>query len=496
MTELDLTAWRELDRRATLALDPQEVRTRPATERRCDFDETILGFTPETVIKEARRCLQCPAPQACVEACPVHNPIPEILWLVAHGDFLAAAWKYRETSNLPEICGRVCPHPCMSSDVVGRRKAPINLERIEQFVMDYAIQHYGHIPTPEPAPPTGYSVGIVGSGPAGLAAAEQLALKGHSVVVYERMPKPGGLLRYGIPNFKLDKRRVLDRKIRQLEQLGIEFRCNVTVGKDITVDELTRRHDALFIAVGTWVEAPLKVPGVNLDGIYKALDFLMRANVPLEDLPPEKRSRPRVGRRVAIIGGGDTATDCARTAVRLGAEEVTIVYRRSAAEMPGTWEDRQQALEEGVRIEYLTAPVRFLGNDAGQVRAMECVRMRLGAPDESGRRRPIPIEGSNFIMNVDTVILAIGFWPDPLIGETTPGLKTHKWGLIVIDPETCQTSREGIFAGGDAVRGPDLVVDAMADGRRAAEHIHAYLLRQGSTRTSPRLTTEGALTRL
>ncbi len=489
MAQLDYTAWRPIDRRATLTLDPQPVVIRPPEERRCDFNEAVIGLTEESVILEAQRCLQCPSPQACVQACPVHNNIPEILWLVAHGDFLGAAWKYRETSNLPEICGRVCPHPCMSADVVGRRKAPINLERIEKFVMDYAIRHYGHIPTPEPAPPTGFSVGIVGSGPAGLAAAEQLALKGHKVVVYERMPKPGGLLRYGIPNFKLDKRLVLDRKIHQLEELGVEFVCNVTVGKDVTVDDLMQRHDALFLAVGTWVEAPLKVPGVDLKGVYRALDFLMRANVPLEDLPPEKRSRPRVGRRVAIIGGGDTATDCARTAVRLGADEVTIVYRRSAAEMPGTWEDRELALEEGVKIEYLTAPVRFIGDEDGNLKAMECVRMRLGEPDESGRRRPIPIEGSNFIVEVDTVVLAIGFWPDPLIGETTPGLKTHKWGLIVVDPETCQTSREGIFAGGDAIRGPDRVVDAMADGRRAAEHIHRYLLQKRRARmaTAPTL---------
>ena len=475
--KVNLVEERPVDRKEKLVyLDPQPLVVRPPEVRVCDFEEAVIGFTEEAVVVEAERCLQCPEPQGCVSSCPVHNNIPEILWMVAHGDYLGAAWKYRETSNLPEICGRVCPAPCMDGDVVGRRKAPINLEKIEQFVMDYAIEYYGHIPTPEPAPPSGFSVGIVGSGPAGLSAAEELALKGHKVVVYERMPAAGGLLRYGIPNFKLDKRRVVDRKVKQLEELGIEFVYNITVGKDISIDELMERHDALFIGVGTWVEAPLKVPGVDLDGVYRTLDFLMRANVPLEDLPPDKRERPTVGKRVAIIGGGDSATDCARTAVRLGAEEVTIVYRRSAAEMPGSWHERERALEEGVKIEYLTAPVRFIGDEKGHVKAMECVRMRLGEPDASGRRRPIPIEDSNFIMEVDNVVLAIGFWPDPLIGETTPDIKTHKWGLIVVDPETGQTGREGVFAGGDAVRGPDLVVDAMADGRKAAEHIHKYLM--------------------
>ena len=484
MARFDLTAWREVDRKKVWAHPPEPLVVRPPEERKCDFDEAVIGFTEETVMLEAQRCIQCPTPAACLLACPVHNNIPEILWLVAHGDFLGAAWKYRETSVLPDICGRVCPHPCMDGDVVGRHNVPINLEKIEQFVMDYAIKYYGHIPTPQKAPPTGLSVGVIGSGPAGLTVAEDLTLKGHKVVVYERMPRPGGLLRYGIPNFKLDKRLVVDRRIRELEELGIEFVCNTTVGKDITLDELLERHDAVFIGVGTWVEAPLKVPGVDLDGIYKTLDFLMRANVPLEDLPPEKRSRPKVGKRVAIIGGGDSATDCARTAVRLGAEEVTIVYRRSEAEMPGSWEERERAIEEGVKIEYLTAPVRFIGDENGHVKAMECVRMRLGEPDESGRRRPIPIEGSNFTMEVDNVVLAIGFWPDPLIGETTPGLKTHKWGLIVVDPETGATSREGVFAGGDAVRGPDLVVDAMADGHRAANSIHKYLMEKKAAKMS------------
>jgi len=480
MAALDPTAWREIDRKAALRIDPQPIVVRPVEERVCDFAEVAIGFTEQAVVIEASRCLQCPSPQGCVEACPVHNNIPEILWLVRQGKYLDAAWKYRETSNLPEICGRVCPHPCTGGDVVGRRNLPINLEKIEQFVMDYAIEQLGGIPTPEPEPPTGFSVGVVGSGPAGLSAAEQLALKGHKVVVYERMPSPGGLLRYGIPNFKLDKRLVVDRKVKQLESLGIEFICNTTVGKDISVDELLSRHDAMFIGVGAWVEAPLKVPGVDLDGVYRALDFLMRANAPAKDLPPGKRERPKVGDRVTIIGGGDTATDCARSAIRLGAKDVTIVYRRSEVEMPGSWEERQYALQEGVKIEYLTAPVRFMGDDAGHVVAMECVRMELGEPDASGRRRPIPIEGSNFTMPVDNVILAIGFWPDPLIGEAMPDLKTHNWGLIVIDPETGQTSREGVFAGGDAVRGPDLVVDAMADGRNAARHIHRYLMEKRS----------------
>jgi glutamate synthase (NADPH/NADH) small chain len=370
----------------------------------------------------------------------------------------------------------VCPQErlCEGACVLGKRGEPASLGALETFVADYQRKTEGW-PLPPVAPPTGNLVAVVGSGPAGLAVAEELTRRGHEVVVYEAWPEPGGLLIYGIPSFKLPKD-LVQEKIAYLKRLGVRFMTNMRIGDGLTVDDLfAAGFDAVFLGTGANVDARMKAPGIGLKGIYQATDFLVRANVNYDLLPENLRRPVEVGEKVAVVGGGDTAMDCLRTALRLGAKEVTCVYRRTEAEMPGSKKERVRAAEEGARVEYLIAPVRFIGDEGGHVRQMECQRMQLGEPDKSGRPRPVPIEGSNFLMDVDTVILALGYWPDPLIGETTPGLEVHDWGLITASSETGATSRPAIFAGGDNVTGPDLVSTAVAAGLRAAQAIDAYL---------------------
>jgi glutamate synthase (NADPH/NADH) small chain len=468
----------EIDRKERLREKPVHKRYRPVVERVQDFDECCLGFTAEQVMAEAARCLHCPDPPTCMLNCPLGNDIPLALWYVERGEFLKAAEVYRQTNPMPEICGRVCPgeSTCAGACVLSTRGKTISTGTIEAFVTEYQRTRTG-VPLPEKAPPTGKKVAIIGAGPAGLTAAEYLTVAGHDVTVYEAWPLPGGLLLYGIPNFKLNKG-LVQWKTNWLRDLGVKFVTNTRIGKTIMLDELIQKegYHAIFIGTGAGVEARLEVPGEDLGRIYPSIDFLVRANLSPEMLPEDKREPIRVGRRVAVIGGGDTATDCLRTALRLGAEEVICYYRRTEAEMPGNKAERQSAIEEGAKIEYLTAPVEMLDRDGdSNVDAMRMVRMELGEPDKSGRRRPVPIPGSEYIVEVDDVVLAIGYWPDPLLGETTPDLKTHKWGLLVVDPETGQTSREGVFAGGDNVTGPALVNAAIAAGKKAASAINEYL---------------------
>lgn len=464
-----------IDRKERMKLPSFDLDFRPADLRVCDFDDAALPFDEERAIYEASRCLHCPDPAACVTACPANNDIPSALWLIEQGQFLEAAQIYRQTSNLPEVCGRVCPQEqlCQGSCVRSKQDEPVLTGALERFVTDYARQIEGN-PIPL-APSTGKRVAVIGSGPSGLVVAEMLARHGHAVTVFEAKPTPGGLLLYGIPNFKLEKS-VVFNYIDDLKTADIEFVTNTMIGKDKTIDDLfASGFDAVYIGVGTGIDAPMNIEGEDLPGVYQGTEYLINANVSQQHHPQGLRPLPASAKKVVVIGGGDTASDCLRAALRLGAEEVTCVYRRTVKEMPGGKKDRQLAEQEGAQFKFLTQPVKFIAGEDGELAALECVQMELGEPDESGRRRPIPIEGSNFTIQADIAILALGYWPDETIGKATPNLETHKWGLIVADPQTGATSRPGVFAGGDAVTGPDLVVTAMTAGRRAAAAIHDYL---------------------
>ena len=471
----DVNEERTIDRKERMKIPFEDLAARPVEERLGDFEPTFMVLTEEQAIRAAERCIHCPDPAPCYTACPIHNNIPAAMWLVEEGDFLGAAEIYMETSSLPEICGRVCPHEklCQGNCVRFKRGEPVITGALEAFVMDYARKH-GKMEIPA-GEATGKKVAVVGAGPSGLSCSEQLRRKGHQVTVFEKFPTPGGLLLYGIPNFKLAKD-VVQERIQLLENAGVEFITNTTIGDAKTVDSLLQEgYDAVYIGIGTLIDAEMDAPGVDLQGVHQATDFLIRTNVAPEFLPTNLREKPELGKRVVVIGGGDTASDCLRTALRMGADEVTCLYRRTEEEMPGGKKDRELAREEGTKYRFLTQPVRFIAGPDGKLSAVECLQCELGEPDDSGRRRPIPIEGSNFTVEADTAILALGYWPDPLIGDTTPDLKTHKWGLIVANPETGATSKPGVYAGGDAVTGPDLVVTAMVAGRKAALAIDEYL---------------------
>jgi glutamate synthase (NADPH) small chain len=469
------TMFRPINRQQRANQVPVPYYKRPAALRRCDFEEVVLGFDDETAVLEARRCLQCPEPQACTLSCPAGNNIPEALWHISEGDFLAAANVFAQTSPLPEVCGRVCPNLCQHGCVLGQRRGAASIGKLEAFVADQA-RLAGALAIPVPEQKSGKRVAIVGSGPAGITVAEYLVRRGHEVTIYEAWPEPGGVLIYGIPSFKLAKHVVMF-KTDDLQSAGVRFITHTRVGVDVSLDELRAGYDALFLGTGAGIEATMDIPGENLLGIYRSTDFLVRGNLPADLLPEEKRAPLQVGRTVAIIGGGDTAVDCARTAIRLGAQEVTIVYRRTEAEMPGNAGERGIALEEGVKVNYLQAPINYLGDEDGRVRAMTVMPMKLGEPDASGRRRPVPMEGAEFVQPIDTVVLAVGYWPDDSLAKEATGLSTHRWGLIVTDKSTGATSLEGVFAGGDNVHGPDLVVTAIAEAQLAARGIDAYLSR-------------------
>lgn len=468
-------------RRLEIAVQP--VPKQKPEERVKNWDEAYLGYTLEMAKIEAERCIHCPT-APCQEACPTGNDIPRALLKLEQGDIDGAAAVFRETSNLPDMCGRLCPQEslCEGSCVVGfairpapyGKQPPVSIGKLESFIADYQRTH-GGVPLPVIGPDTGRKVAVIGSGPAGIAVAEELRKKGHAVRVYESWPVPGGVLLYGIPNFKMRKE-ILQAKVEYLEKMGVEFVCNTRVGDDITVDDLfSEGFHAVFLGTGAPIGGRMRIEGEELENVYQATEFLVRGNLEPDLLPEHMREPLEIaGKRVLVVGGGDTSMDCVRTAIRLGASEVTCMYRRTEAEQKGREEERKHATEEGTKFMYLTVPFRFTGED-GKVRAAECRRMRLGAPDESGRRRPEAIPGSEFTQEVDVVVLAIGYEPDDLLEKTTPGLRTTNWKTVRVD-EDYHTTRPGVFAGGDNVNGADLVVTAMADGRRAAVAIHNYLV--------------------
>ena len=455
-----------------------------------NWDETFLGFDLETAKIEATRCIQCPA-APCQEACPVDNDIPGAFLLLEKDDVIGAANKFRETSTLPDMCGRLCPQEslCEGACVVAFAIRPesfgsqpaVAIGKLEAFVTDYQRRTEG-LPMPELPPPTGRRAAVVGAGPAGLAVAEELAKKGHQVTLFDSWPEPGGVLLYGIPNFKMQKE-ILDAKLDYLWGLGIKFVGNTYVGRDVTIDELFEQgYQAVFLAHGASQGNRLEAPGADLPGVIMATEFLVRGNLQPEQLPEAMRAPLTAGERVLVIGGGDTSMDCVRTAVRLGAREVTCVYRRTEAEQKGRMEERAHAREEGVRFEYLAAPERFEAGPDGRVARAHFGRMELGEPDETGRRRPVPT-GEQFVVAADTVVLAIGYDADADVAGTAEGIETNR-SLVAVDPSTFETSRPGVFAGGDCVNGADLVVTAIADGLRAAAAINGYLERLPKERRS------------
>ena len=467
----------EIDRKARVYIPYSELDLRPADERVCDFDDVAIPLDPDRAMFEASRCIHCPDPAPCMLACPTHNDIPSAMWLIEQGRFIDASYLYRETSSLPELCSRVCPHDqlCQGACVLNKTYEPVLCGPLESFVTGYERSNQVvNIPVGET---TGKKVALIGAGPASLGCAEYLIKRGHEVTFYDSKPAPGGLLVYGIPNFKLPKVQVFYRW-DDFKNAGAKFIGNTKVGKDVSIDELLSKEgfNAVFIGVGVGIDAKMEIPGEDLQGVYEGTDFLVRANTDSDYLPEDKKEKPIVGARVAVIGGGDTASDCLRTALRMGAEQVTCLYRRTEKEMPGGVKDRKLAKQEGAQYHFLTQPVKFIAGEDGQLAAIECIEMKLGEPDAKGRRRPVPIEGSNFSVAVDTAIKALGYWPDPLIGETTKDLETHDWGLIsVVNKETGETSKEGVFAGGDVVTGPDLVVTAMVAGHKAGIAINKFL---------------------
>ena len=441
--------------------------------RREHFDEVSLGYTPAQAMQEAERCLQCERPR-CVTGCPVEVPIPRFIQALRDGDVTRALHVIKEANLLPAVCGRVCPQEsqCERVCTLAKKFEPVAIGRLERFAADREAEA-GVPPTPVIASPTGRTVAIVGSGPSGLTCAYDLARLGHKVVIYEALHEPGGVLVYGIPEFRLPKR-IVAREIETLKRMGVEIITNAVVGKLFTIEELMERHDACFPGTGAGLPKFMGIEGENLNGVYSANEFLTRVNLMRSYRFPAYDTPVTRGSRVVVVGGGNVAMDAARTALRLGADEVSLVYRRSLVELPARKEEVQHAEEEGIRFELCTSPVRIMGTD-GRVSALECVRMDLCELDASGRRSPQPIEGSAFRIGADIVIMSVGTGANPLISRSMKKLSVNRKKYIVTDKKTGSTSVEGVYAGGDIVTGAATVISAMGTGRTAARAMHLYL---------------------
>ena len=452
----------------------QPMPEQPPDVRRKNFEEVPYGYTPELAQKEAERCIQCKDPR-CVKGCPVEIDIPGFIKLIKEGDFEGSIRKLWEMNALPAVCGRVCPQEvqCEGLCIIGKKEEPVAIGNLERFAADHQRLH-GRDILPPKADPTGKKVAVVGCGPSGLTVAGDLVLKGHEITIFEALHAPGGVLVYGIPEFRLPKEIVFS-ECNYLERLGVKIELSQVVGRSETVDELLERFDAIYLGVGAGLPVFLKIPGEHYIGVYSANEYLTRSNLmrayefPAYDTPLVR------GKKVATFGGGNVAMDSARTALRMGAEHSYIIYRRSHAELPARAAEIHHAEEEGIEFLFLTNPVRFLGTDDGFLTGVECLRMELGEPDSSGRRRPVPVPGSEFMVEIDTAVISIGSGANPLLTQSTPGLDLNKWGYIVADPKTGKTMKPRVWAGGDIVTGAATVILAMGAGRLASNSIHDFL---------------------
>ena len=454
-----------------------------AAVRAKNFKEVALGYTPAMAAEEAGRCIQCPK-RPCVAGCPVNIDIPEFIKAVRDGKMAEAVTVLKSKNALPGICGRVCPQEsqCEAQCTLLKQKAPVAIGRLERYVADWERENKAAMLRGAPLPPpTGKKVAVIGSGPSGLTVAAELAKQGHGVSIFEALHVGGGVLMYGIPEFRLPKE-IVQNEINFVKSLGAELVLDAVIGKCDTIDELlTGGYDAVFLGTGAGLPMFLNIPGENANGIYSANEWLTRTNLMKAYLFPNYDTPLKVGKKVAVIGGGNVAMDAARCALRLGAAEVYIVYRRSEAELPARKEEVENAMEEGIIFKFLTNPTKFLDDGKGWVTGMECIQMELGEPDASGRRRPIAKAGSEFVMNIDTAVVALGTTPNPLIAATTIGLKTTGHGTVVADETTGKTVKDKVWAGGDIVTGAATVISAMGAGKRAAADIHKYLTNQQVT---------------